>query len=539
MSEHLQLDTRTGRVRGTSSNTGTEPKPIDFSSVFVIGLRGGSAGSGSVQLVAGQAYIDVVFTIVQPDTEWVLTGCSVENTTDPNPLNIWPGIITDKTTGGFRLELNGAPDSSNYFLHWTIRGTAVEPTPATTYFLTGPATGSVGAASTPFTVQLPPSATVPAPVTVTPHDGGAGGTFTPTSKVLTTTSPSATFTYTPASYGAKTISTTNNGGLTDPASVTFTCLAPTYSLTGPSTGDVGTPSTNFTVTLSGAVVGTVNVTPSAGGGGGTFTPASVALTTGAPSATFTYTPASAGAKTISVTNDGGLANPTSLTYTAVAPLHLLNTLISYWKLDEATLGTVFNDSKGTNHLTMVGGTISSFASIINGGAYFSGTTYASIASNASLQTTGDFTFSLWVRVDTAGAAQFILTKDDGSTNRDYAIAYFGGSSGFGFFVGSPAFGVTVGTPVPLFVFHHIVAWYDSSDQKVRMRIDDATTYVSSSTGAHTASTIGFVIGAVAGGTSNFTGLVDEVGFWKRKLTAAEITALYNGGAGLPFSSFTA
>jgi hypothetical protein len=29
-----------------------------------------------------------------------------------------------------------------------------------------------------------------------------------------------------------------------------------------------------------------------------------------------------------------------------------------------------------------------------------------------------------------------------------------------------------------------------------------------------------------------------MGFWKRVLTATEITALYNGGAGLPFSSFT-
>ncbi len=33
-------------------------------------------------------------------------------------------------------------------------------------------------------------------------------------------------------------------------------------------------------------------------------------------------------------------------------------------------------------------------------------------------------------------------------------------------------------------------------------------------------------------------VLDEVAFWKRKLTAAEIAALFNGGAGLPYSSFT-
>jgi hypothetical protein len=46
----------------------------------------------------------------------------------------------------------------------------------------------------------------------------------------------------------------------------------------------------------------------------------VGLTTLAPRKTFTYTPASGGAKTISVTNNGALANPASLVYTPVAGL---------------------------------------------------------------------------------------------------------------------------------------------------------------------------------------------------------------------------
>ena len=175
-------------------------------------------------------------------------------------------------------------------------------------------------ASTAFTVALPAGGTVAAPVTVTPSDGGGGGTFTPATVSLTTGSPSATFTYTPASYGAKTISVTNDGSLADPGSITYTCVASTYSLTGPSSGTVSVPSTNFTVALpvGGVVLATVTVTPSDGGGGGTFTPTTVDLTTGAPSATFTYTPGSVGTKTISVTNDGGLTNPANLTYTVSA-----------------------------------------------------------------------------------------------------------------------------------------------------------------------------------------------------------------------------
>ena len=282
------------------------------------------SGSGAIefgitQLINGQAYIDVVLVTTLTDTVWD-TVCSVVNTDDPTPLNIWPGIITAKSTTGFTVQLNGMPDSDNYFLHWAIiPGAAAPVIVATTYLFSGPGSGSTAVVSTPFTVHLPSGQTVPTPVTITPGDAGAGGTFAPATVNLTNAAPSATFTYTPASGGSKTISTTNSGGLSDPASLTFTVVAPTYTLSGPSTGAAGAASTPFSVTLSGAVVGTLTVTPHDGGGGGTFTPATVGLTTSAPSATFTYTPASGGAKTISVTNSGGLANPANLTYTATAP----------------------------------------------------------------------------------------------------------------------------------------------------------------------------------------------------------------------------
>lgn len=275
---------------------------------------------GSTQLVSGQSYIDVVFSTPQATVDWTLIECAVFNIIDVTPLNIWPGIITAKTTTGFRLQLNGMPDSSNYYLSWTISGESLPPVLATTYFLTGPATGTVGAPQT-FTVALPVGTTVAASVTVTPIDGGGGGSFAPTSVMLTDAAPSATFDYTPASAGTKTISVTNDGALTNPANLSFvaSAFASAYSLSGPSSGAISTASTNFTVTLvGGGVAAPVTVTPSAGGGGGTFAPASVILTTGAPSATFTYTPASYGAKTISVTNDGGLTDPGSLTYTSTA-----------------------------------------------------------------------------------------------------------------------------------------------------------------------------------------------------------------------------
>jgi hypothetical protein len=142
--EHLPVDTATGKVKGTSSNAGSLPKPFDFSDVEVFGTipRGGEAGqalvkqsgddfdtlwtdfvtgeSGIEPLVSGQNYIDVEFTAEKPSADWILNECHIVNEIDASPLNLAPGIITSKTTTGFRLQLNGAPNSSNYELHWAI-----------------------------------------------------------------------------------------------------------------------------------------------------------------------------------------------------------------------------------------------------------------------------------------------------------------------------------------------------------------------------------------------------------------------------------
>ena len=144
--------------------------------------------AGITPLVIGQAYVDVVFGSIQTTSDWVLVECDVVNTTDLAPLNIWPGIITNRTTAGFRVWLNGLPDSGNYYLHWAVSGVNIVPGPATTYLLTGPSSGPydplVSEHSSNFTVSLPPSTTVPGVITITPNDGGAGGTFSPASVTL-------------------------------------------------------------------------------------------------------------------------------------------------------------------------------------------------------------------------------------------------------------------------------------------------------------------------------------------------------------------
>lgn len=191
---------------------------------------------------------------------------------------------------------------------WDI-GAYEVPIPATTITLSGPTLGRVGVASSNFTVGA--NGSIDTAVTVTPSDGGNGGTFTPASAQLGGSSPVATFTYTPSQTGNIAISLTNSGSLTNPASLTYASvpLATKVTVVAPGlTCRAGVQSNNFTATLDGYVAAAVKVIPNDGSDGGSFNPPFLMLDSYAPSGTFTYVAASSGNKTISVTNDGSLAN---------------------------------------------------------------------------------------------------------------------------------------------------------------------------------------------------------------------------------------
>ena len=90
-----------------------------------------------------------------------------------------------------------------------------------------------------------------------------------------------------------------------------------YTLTGPTSTDLNSTSTNFTLLPDGNYNGTI--TPSDGGAGGIFSPSSVVYSNEASAKTFTYTPTSMGAKTISVTSSPALNNPSSLSMAVTVP----------------------------------------------------------------------------------------------------------------------------------------------------------------------------------------------------------------------------
>lgn len=129
-----------------------------------------------------------------------------------------------------------------------------ESAPASTAAtFTGPTGGLVNVASTAFTIALSPGGSVPGtdPTTFTPGDGGGGGAFSPTTLALGASAQQGTFTYTPTTSGIKTLSVTNNGGLTNPSALSYTASAGALTLGAVTTTTVAPTSITLACTASG------------------------------------------------------------------------------------------------------------------------------------------------------------------------------------------------------------------------------------------------------------------------------------------------
>lgn len=222
---------------------------------------------------------------------------------------------------------------------------------------------------------------------------------------------------------------------------------------------------------------------------------------------------------------------------AVEPPALLTSLISYWKLNEAS-GTRL-DSHLANHLTDNNTVTSATGKIGNAASFASASSeYLSIADNASLSVADeDFTIGAWVNMSAKASDRFFIAKDDNSS-RDYGLYYSSGSDRFTFYVFTPGGAYSeirannLGIPA-VSTWYYIVAWHDSVNNTLNIQVNNGTAdSVAHSAGARDQSAP-FWIGR-GGGSGYVDGLIDEVGFWKRVLTSSERALLYGSGSGLTY-----
>jgi hypothetical protein len=167
--------------------------------IFVASTRAPAPPSGLLASSVSASEIDLSWTDNSANETGFLIQRSLNGST-------W-ATLTSVAANTIRYQDTDLPASTTYYYHLSAynaaggsswSGTASTTTQAsalTSYTLAGPSSDSVNAASTNFTVWLG-TGTLAGSVMITPNDGGAGGTFTPSTVSLTNTARSA-FTYTP------------------------------------------------------------------------------------------------------------------------------------------------------------------------------------------------------------------------------------------------------------------------------------------------------------------------------------------------------
>jgi hypothetical protein len=228
-------------------------------------------------------------------------------------------------------------------------------------------------------------------------------------------------------------------------------------------------------------------------------------------------------------------------------MSLLDDLIAYWKMDEASGNAP--DAHSSDDLTLAG-SVGSGTGKINGGRDFSGTGSANnllYHANNSDFATGDvdFTFSCWVNFDSLSGNRHLITKDTTGSNAEYYLVYNNTNGRLEFTVYSSA-GYGGGTTVTASNFgapstgtwYHVVAWHDSGNNQIGISVNGTSNTAGHSTGVWSpgGSTERFQVGGSP--YSGMDGVIDEVGYWKnRVLTSGDISDLYNGGSGLSYDDF--
>lgn len=217
---------------------------------------------------------------------------------------------------------------------------------------------------------------------------------------------------------------------------------------------------------------------------------------------------------------------------------LLTNLAAYWKLDDLT------DASGNGN-TLTNNNTATFNTGKVGNAVYvvrASSQYLSLTSNSFVQTGDvDFTIAMWIWEDT-GNLQVAIAKNGSTAGQGEYVMYVTGTTDniLHFGVDTPVdvfHAVDSGTAIAPSGWYFVIMWHNATADTVNISIDNGTTASAGTTGALQAASNGaFNIGRqpVGGSELYWDGRIDEVGIWKRVLTAGERTRLYNTASGCTY-----
>lgn len=222
---------------------------------------------------------------------------------------------------------------------------------------------------------------------------------------------------------------------------------------------------------------------------------------------------------------------------------LLTNLISFFELEEPS-GTR-NDAYDSNNLTPSASDPTSTAGVVGDCARLDKDNPNYLTSSSTAFQTGniDFTFVIWVRLFATIGYYVVLSKYVGSSSNDeYLLYYYHDVTKYEWAIrkadGSAVVAVDSAVVASPTSFNMIAAWHDATNDLLGISINAGTAVTTAVAGGVQTYTNNFTIGK-NDGADYMNGDVDQFGFWKRKLSDAEITWLYNSGSGRSYADIVA
>jgi hypothetical protein len=227
-------------------------------------------------------------------------------------------------------------------------------------------------------------------------------------------------------------------------------------------------------------------------------------------------------------------------------------LMWYFELEEASGTAVDAHNTGCGasgcDLTETSGTIPSATGKINNARDWEATADSEYLlrtdhNDLGIDTDQAFTFSVWVNMESDQAFGSIVSKDIGSgAGRGYNLYWDGGTDKFTFKIWSAAgteYSVVWSATGSIATWYHVVAGRNATTDEIFIVVNNGTPVTTAGTAGQNEG--GSVkVGAYHSSTTGFyDGLIDELAFWKRTLSATEIAHLYNSGAGRSYADLIA
>lgn len=221
-------------------------------------------------------------------------------------------------------------------------------------------------------------------------------------------------------------------------------------------------------------------------------------------------------------------------------MSLVDGLVAHWKLDETSGSRA--DSFGLNALTDVATVGTTTGKFGNAGAFLASASESfSITNPTEFEGYSRFSVNMWIRPTATGLSgeRMLMSRWQHSVNNQFMLtigattigAYMGHTTcnNFNYDSGSAVHGMSAGTwYMVTFVFNAGRMTYYVNAVNLGNSTHTATSIQNCAADFH----IGARHAAIAGDWYDGDG--DEMSFWKRALTDADVKALYRSGEGMTF-----